>query len=221
MDEDQAPSAPIGTSMAGDGEKATRPHRFGSGAALPLGLGVLGAILIAVIVVLIVLLTWVKPMHNVFSQPLPGYMPGEIETVRLDGPWLKMTDDQHGTVVGWSDSGTTTGDGMPHGAVAEFDLSMPTEQDGVKAIVSVGILVTPETELLMGGQPWEPEETGERSPVEVVFGSDGFGSDVGYDYLDMRELTVEFRREGDALIAESIDASTSQQESPLFWMQGY
>ncbi len=198
-----------------DRKRTRQPRRFGAGLAIGVGIGVVALMVILAILALIVFLTFVRPS----MQEAGGYWPEEVKTVQIDGPWLNMTDSQHGTVAGWCDGGFGGGDGLPGGAFAEFSIGMATEQDGVRARVSVDIFVARETQLLMGGQPWKPQTAMSGSPLEAVFGD--YQGDIGYDYLDMRELTIKFRREGDYLIAESIDASTTQQDPPFSWGGGF
>jgi hypothetical protein len=208
------PTSPSGPTFPGV-PAARQPRRFGAGLAIGVGIGIGALVVILAILALIFYLAFVRPV----TVDIGASWPEEVKTVQVDGPWLKMTDSTHGTVSGWSDGGFGGGDGLPGGAFAEFSIAAATKQDGVMARISVDIYITRDTRLLMGGQPWTPQMTGSSSPIDAVFG-DSQG-EVGYDYLDMRELTVTFRRDGAYLIAESIDASTTQQDSPYMWGGGF
>ena len=197
---------------------AKPPRRFMTGLAIGLGAAVVAVVIVAVVALVLFPST---PTYPSAYGAIPW--PTQVKTVQLNGPWIKMTDNQHGTVVGWS-QGTSGWDGsgmpgMPVGVFASFELFSPTEQDGVKAMISTGILVTHDTKLLMGGQPYSATTTGGTSAIDSVFGM--YQGDTGPGYLDMRELTVSFKRDGDNLIAESIDASATEQVPPFFWAEGY
>lgn len=212
MDQDLPPSPEQIPPAADPGVQGKRPRRFGAGIAIGAGAGVVAVLVILAVVGLIVYLAWVRPLTADFYG---SSWSEEIETVQIDGPWLQTTDGERGTVAGWSDGGFGGGDGMPGGSFASFGLSMPIEQDGVKARVSVNVYVTRDTKLLMGGQPWEPGSPGSSDPVDVVFGD--YQGESGWDYLDMRKLTVGFKKDGDYLIAETIDASRTQGAAPWMW----
>lgn len=205
--------------------KPKKNRRFGSGLAIGVGAGVGGVLVILAVVGVIVYLVLINPWIDAVNGSDYGpYESGSAQTVQLEGKWLTMTDSEHGTVVGWSGGSMGSGSYMPGGAYADFTLSMPTEQEGVRAMVSIDILVTEQTQLLMGGQPWRPgTAAGTPSPIHSVFGEmdDWLGDEPGSDYLNSRQLTIKFKRDGNNIIAESIDASSTQSEWPYPWIKGY
>jgi hypothetical protein len=217
MTEDPKTGASPDSPAPGGESRTQRPRRFDKGLLLGLGLGALAETAIVVVAVVVVMLVWGNPLDGSSSF----YPSGKVETVPLTGPWLNMTDAQHGTVAGWSYGGMGSGDGMPGDAVATFDLSTATEQNGAAAVVSVTMFVTAQTQLLMGGEPWTAEDSSERSAVEQVFGSLDSPSDAGYGYLDMRKLSITFRVDGGRLFAESIDASKTQEDPPFLGMGAF
>jgi hypothetical protein len=216
MDDNLTPDQPPAPAAPAQEKAPKPPRRFGVGLAIGIGAGILGVIVILAVGALIVYLTLIRPeIHAVY--------PDKVETVQLSGSWAKMTDADHGTVTGWSAGDMGSGSGMPSGAFADFSLSMPTEQDGLRATVSVDILVTEQTQLLMGGQPWKPKTAAGQSPIHSVFGTemsyedsgDFYSGDGQTDYLDSRQLTVKFHRDGQNIIADSIDASTEHTDPPF------
>lgn len=193
-----------------DNRTERRPTRFAWGLAL----GALGGGLLIVLIVATVTLFIYLDARQQFDAYSSGS--SELTYVQSSEPWIEMSDGKRGRVSGYGDGGWGSGSDMEHGAIAEFNLTRLTRQDGVPARILVRILVTPETEITKQGQPWKLKGANrEWSPAEMLF-FDGAAGDSTYDFLDSGELTVEFRREGDALIAESIDSSGSGRPDDEF-----
>lgn len=174
-----------------------------------MALGALSGVLVAVLILAITALVIYFDMR---AQMNPYYRSGssKVTYVQSSQAWVSMKDAKRGQVAGRLDGGWGSSSDLGYGAVADFTLGKLTRQDDVPAKVVIHILVTPKTTLTMGGKPWSPKDADrKKSPAEMLFSDDG-GDESTYDFLEERELTVSFRREGDAVIAENIDASSER-----------
>ena len=181
-----------------------RPSRFVWGVTLGVGIGAITVVIVIALAATIV--------YSTAMTRFPGLANSRVEVVRSSDPWIKMVDKSHGQISGFAGGGSSSGSGMPYGAIAEFNLRKPTQQDGVRAEISVSIYVTQRTKMTMGGKPWKPKSQSGKPPSTAVFlGAEDEANDA---FLEMRELTVDFRFEGHDLVAERIDASKKRKELP-------
>ncbi len=183
-----------------------RQSRFVWGLLIGISIGTMAAAIVAVSAMIIA-----SPRGATMRIRQVIGRTSKIEVVRASDPWLKMIDKNHGRIIGFT-SGSGSSGGLPHDAISKFDLVKPTEQDGARASITVSIYVTPKTKLTMGGKPWKPKNQTGKTPSTVVF--DGLQDEPSYTFLEMRELTIDFRLEGHDLVAEQIDASKKRKDPP-------
>ena len=182
-----------------------RQSRFVWGLLIGTSIGTMAAVIVAVAAMVIA-----NPLGATMRIRQVIGRPSKIEVVQASDPWLKMVDKNHGRIIGFSGGGSSGG--LPHGAISQFDLVKPTEQDGARASITVSIYVTPKTKLTMGGKPWKPKDQTGKTPSALVF--DGLQDEPNDAFLEMRELTIDFRLEGHDLVAEQIDASEKRKDRP-------
>ena len=184
-----------------------RQSRFVWGLLIGISIGTMAAAIVAVAAMVIA-----NPLGATMRIKQVIGRTSKIAVVRASGPWLKMIDENHGRIIGVSGGGGSSGTGMAHGAISQFNLVRPTEQDGARASLTVSIYVTPKTKLTMGGKSWKPQDQTSKTPSTRVF--DGLQDEPGDTFLEMRELTIDFRLEGHDLVAEQIDASKKRKDPP-------
>lgn len=195
-----------------DSSTKKRPSAFAWGLALGISMGVFAATIVAVVAMVVA-----NPLGTMMkAQRFFGRDPSSVEYVEASDPWLKMVDKKHGRLTGFTGGGGSSGDGMPHGAISQFDLVKPTQQNGIRASITIPVYVTPKTKLTRGGKPWKLKGQNAKSPANAVF--NGLEPDPNDSFLEFREITVYFRLEGRDLVAERIDTSKQQKDRPS-WMQ--
>lgn len=190
-----------GSAVRSDASTSRHPSRFAWGVALGVGIG-------AVTVVVVIALAAIFIYSRMMAQ-FSGMTDKKVEVVQSSEPWLKMIDKTHGRIDGFLGAGGSSGSRMPYGSIYQFDLEKPTQQNGVRAAISVSIYVTPKTKLTLDGKPWKPRSRAGKTPAMTVFGGLEGPEDA---FLGTNKLTVNFRREGRDLVAEHIDASKTEKK---------
>jgi hypothetical protein len=180
-----------------------RRLRFGERFAWGLAAGTLAVVLVMGLAVGI-------PAYLSFARfSSPSFQPTSVvvSPTTAGRPWFKVADDGTGTLQGWSDGSSGSGNGP---GVANFTVAVIDSVDGVVIRHTVDVNVTANTEFLIGGVKYKKGSA--DSPADAIFNSeDGMGGDI----LSNALLTIEFHRVDGAIVADRISEPLEGAVNPL------
>jgi len=127
--------------------------------------------------------------------------------------WFEIGDDGTGTLKGWSYG--SYGDTDSEHAEYEFEVYGVGEVDGLPVRHAMMIGVTDATEFYMGSERIKAKK-GKRSAADTIFDMESEGPTATL-LDDEYELTVEFVRKDDELVATKVTADPNGQTSPMMY----
>jgi len=176
------------------------------------GWGVAAGLVIMVVLLAALALVTGLVFAGVFSSEFSGPVTNvTLSPVDAGEPWFEISDDGTGVLEGWSYG--SYGSDYESGPTYMFQVYEVGSVDGlpVEHVLSMG--ADDDTQFFIGTQPYDPDVEGQGSTASKIFDDMESSGNVILD--GEMKLVIEFRREGDTLVATKVTADPSSQPAPM------
>jgi len=175
-----------------------------------LGVGAIVVVLLVALAVGVLGLVYLRLVSDNFAQMAGPATNVTLTPVEAGEPWFSINDDGTGVLEGWSIG--TYGDGVS--TQYAFDVFEVGSVDGVPIQHVITMGADDDTVFFVGERPYEVPDTNSSAAADVF----GDTSDEGNPLMDGEmKLTIEFRREGDTLMATKVTGDPTSEPAPFLW----
>lgn len=211
MQDDIEPVAPVTEGASGAASTVGRGSVFRQpGFGWGIGAGAIIVTLIVALAVGVLALVYLRLVSDEFAEMAGPATNVTLSPVKADEPWFSINNDGTGVLEGWSYGSYGDGDSTQYA----FDVFEVGSVDGlpIQHVITMG--ADDGTQFFIGDEQYEVPDTN-SSPAASIFGDlEGDGSPLTDGEMKLR---IEFRRDGDTLIAVKVTADPSSQPAPMFW----